>query len=99
MFDLLQEDQSQASSYLQVVSQDQAAPLYLQSQISKIFLESETHSLCVLKDVTDSIMAERAKSEKYYTDLLIMTVSHEMRNPLNSKPLYLKPNYSHNPSK
>jgi len=34
--------------------------------------------------VTDTIFEERRKSEKYHQDLLIMTISHEMRNPLNS---------------
>jgi len=34
--------------------------------------------------VTDTVLEERRKSEKYHQDLLIMTISHEMRNPLNS---------------
>jgi len=58
-------------------------PLYFQCYQKQILLNDELHDFFLIKDVTDSIMAERNKQQSYYQDLLIMTVSHEMRNPLN----------------
>jgi len=34
-------------------------------------------------------MIERGKTEGIYQEMLLMTVSHEMKNPLNGKSLYM----------
>jgi len=54
-------------------------------QVKDICLREKQFQLVLLSDVTDTIQIERQNTEQIYQELLLMTVSHEMRNPLNCK--------------
>jgi signal transduction histidine kinase len=58
--------------------------LFFEIQRTSVHLNFEEHELFLIKDVTETILSERNKNEKYYQELLLLSASHELRTPLNA---------------
>lgn len=47
-------------------------------------MESEPYIMVVLKDISDIVRVEYAKSVEKISDIMIASTSHDMRTPLNT---------------
>jgi signal transduction histidine kinase len=63
---------------------DQQDSKYFQVKVSKMQIGGEERTIVQFSDVSDSIRYMEAKTENTVLQMTNATVSHELRNPLNS---------------
>ena len=69
---------------------------YVQFKLSEITLKHRKLTMIQILDISDSIMYQQEKNQTEQLSMLNATISHELRNPLNSiKARNMEKNYIH----
>ena len=76
-------DQQQLEQQIYLYDQ-QGKRQYVQFKLTEITLKNKKMSMIQILDISDSIMYQQEKNHTEQLSLLNATISHELRNPLNS---------------
>ena len=82
--DLLDSNYESIINQIYVITNNENENNYVQIKLTKMNISDEERVLIQMVDISDTILYQQQKNQNDQLALINVTVSHELRNPLNS---------------